>query len=85
MNIINVTIISKNELVIYLNDGSSKIFNIGEYLEGEVFKPLKDINELKKFKLEFGCIEWECGASLSEDTLLSKSIYEIKSKKQLRE
>lgn len=79
MRIVDISVLNNNELLIHLDDESSKIFKMEEYLEGEVFKPLKNINELKKFKLEFGCIEWECGASLSEDTLLSRSISQAKS------
>ncbi|UZW12872.1 DUF2442 domain-containing protein [Clostridium pasteurianum] len=79
MRIVNVSVLNNKELLLHLDNESCKIFKMEEYLEGKVFKPLKDINELKKFKLEFGCIEWECGASLSEDTLLSRSVSEAKS------
>lgn len=73
MRIVDVSVLNNNELLLYLDNESSKAFNIEKYLDSEAFKPLKDINELRKFKVKFGCIEWECGASLSEDTLLSRS------------
>jgi hypothetical protein len=78
MKIVDVSVLNSNELLLYLDNDSCKIFKMDDYLEGEAFKVLKDINELKKFKLEFGCVEWECGASLSEDTLLNRSVFETK-------
>lgn len=73
VNIKKISILNELELLIELTNGEYKVFNISKYLQGEAFKPLKNIKEFKKFKLEFGCLEWECGASLSEDTLLSNS------------
>ena len=78
MSIVDVSVLKNNELLLHLDNESRKIFKMDDYLEREAFRPLKDINELKKLKLEFGCIEWECGASLSKDTLLSRSILEEK-------
>ena len=74
MKIKSINIANERELYIELNDGEIRVFNISKYLDGEVFKPLGNKEELQKFTLEYGCIEWECGASLSEDTLLAKSV-----------
>ncbi|OAA87786.1 DUF2442 domain-containing protein [Clostridium ljungdahlii] len=78
MRIINISVYSSNKLLIELSNGEHRIFDISKYFDGEVFKALKDVNELKRFKVEFECIEWICGASLSKDTLLIKSIIKEK-------
>jgi hypothetical protein len=58
-----------HDYVIWLrfNDGSEgEIDLIGE-LEGEVFGPLRDLNEFKSFRVdpELGTIAWQDGADLA--------------------
>ena len=51
------------------NDGKRKLIDLKDELWGEVFEPLKDINNFRKFKLNSFTIEWENGADFSPEFL----------------
>lgn len=54
------------------NNGIEKDINLETELWGEVFEPLKDVNLLKKFKLNPWTIEWENGTDFSPEFLMNK-------------
>ncbi|WP_260293154.1 DUF2442 domain-containing protein [Sedimenticola hydrogenitrophicus] len=56
-------------LRIVAENGRSGEFDVGPYLKGEAFEPLKDPEEFKKIHNGKYFIEWECGADLSADTI----------------
>lgn len=67
-NIKSVEVLKDYKLLLTFINGEKKIFDMFPYLKYPVFKPLNDENELKKFSIVDGTIEWECGADLSTDT-----------------
>ncbi len=40
------------------NDGIEKMVDLKDHLEGEVFKPLKDVTFFKKFELDSWTLTW---------------------------
>ena len=53
------------------NDGKVKIIDFEHLLFGEVFEPLKDLDNFRKFKLNPFTIEWENGADFAPEFLYS--------------
>ena len=72
-NILKAQILDNYKIVITFENGEEKIFDLKPYLEYPVFRPLEDEEELKKFDIVDGTIEWECGADLSTDTFYIES------------
>ncbi len=64
------------------NDGKTKVIDFKELLWGEVFEPLKDINEFRKFRLNAFTIEWENGADFSPEFLYDYKENSLKSANQ---
>lgn len=66
---INEARILENYLIyILFSNGEAKVFDLKPYLRFKVFEALRDENELKKFSIVDGTIEWKCGADFSTDT-----------------
>lgn len=63
----------QHDYVIWLrfNDGAEGEVDLADELEGEIFGPLKNINEFKAFKVDpvLGTIAWENGADLAPEFL----------------
>jgi hypothetical protein len=57
-----------------LSDGTEGEVDLSEELEGDVFKPLKDIKKFKSFKVDptVGTIVWKNGADLAPEFLHDK-------------
>lgn len=55
------------------NNGVQKDINLETELWGDIFEPLKDINQFKNFKLNKWTIHWENGADFSPEFLLEKN------------
>jgi len=56
-------------LFIVAEDGRIGIFDVGPYLEYEVFEALRDHREFQKIFNGGYFVEWDCGADLSADTI----------------
>ncbi len=56
---------------IEFNDGISKKVNLKNYLDGEIFQPLRNIEYFKtgKFNAELDTLVWENGADFSPEFL----------------
>lgn len=66
-----VKYISGYELAITFEDNATKVVDLGPFLVGEIFEPLKDINYFKKVEInrDIDTIVWDNGADLSPDFL----------------
>ncbi len=73
--------ISEYKLLLTFEDGSARIANLEPYLDGEIFKPLKDIEYFKTFRVdhELDTIVWENGADISPDFLYEIGVSVAKS------
>ncbi len=57
------------QLIVTADDGRVGSFDVSPYLDGFVFKPLRDREEFLKVSNGGYFVEWECGADLSADTI----------------
>ena len=67
----DVDYVSDYRLILSFEDGSVKLADLGPYLDGEIFEPLKDIDYFRTVRLnsELDTIVWENGADISPDFL----------------
>lgn len=68
------TYLKDYKILIVFDDQKSKIIDLDKALDGfcgEIFKPLKNINYFKTFKISDGIatLEWDNGADISPDYL----------------
>jgi hypothetical protein len=56
------------------NDGAEGIVDLSDCLEGEVFEPLKDLNNFKAFHVDpdIETIVWDNGADMAPEFLYEK-------------
>ena len=59
------------KLRVTFDDGKSGVIDLSDQLWGEVFAPLKDLEQFKKFKIDFelSTIVWPTGADLAPEFL----------------
>ena len=67
----DVKYVSEYKLLLTFEDGVVKLIDMKPYLEGEIFKPLKDINYFKTVRVnpDIDTIVWENDADVSPDFL----------------
>ena len=70
LHVIDAEYDEKYQLKLKFNNGAEGIVDLEEELHGEVFEPLKDLEEFRKFKLTSRTIEWPNGADFAPEYLL---------------
>ncbi len=65
----NAEYIKDYKIHLWFNNGTEKTVDLKNQLDGTVFKPLKNIELFKKFKIKFNTIEWENGADFAPEYL----------------
>ena len=60
-------------LKLTFNDGVEETIDFAQWLEGPVFKPLKDVSYFQRFFLEGGTVAWLNGADIAPETLHQKA------------
>jgi hypothetical protein len=67
----DVKYVSGYKLLLTFEDGSVRLTDLEPHLHGEVFEPLKEINNFKaaSVNLELDTIVWKNGADMSPDFL----------------
>ena len=63
--------VEEYKISLTFNNGIKKTVDLQPRLYGEVFEPLKDLDKFKKFSLSYYTIEWENGADLAPEYLIS--------------
>ena len=66
----NAKYISDYKIYVRFNNHTEMILNLGPHLDGEIYKPFKDIKYFKKFKIELNTISWENGADFAPEFLI---------------
>ena len=67
--VIEAEYISDYKINFLFNDGIKGIVNLKNSIEGNVFKPLKNIEYFKNFKQNKWTIEWDCKADFAPEYL----------------
>jgi Protein of unknown function (DUF2442) len=69
-----VRYLEEYKLLIKFRDGKLKIIDFKDELWGEVFEPLKDIDNFKKVSVKYSSIEWENGADIAPEWLYENGV-----------
>ncbi|MDA0738563.1 MAG: DUF2442 domain-containing protein [Nitrospirae bacterium] len=66
-----VQYISDFKLLLSFEDSSTRLVNLANYLDGEIFEPLKDLTYFQTVRVhpELDTIVWDNGADISPDFL----------------
>ena len=59
------------QIKIHFNDSTEKVVDFSRWLRGEVFKPLTNKREFKRFFVAGGTVCWPNGADVAPETLYS--------------
>jgi hypothetical protein len=65
------------KLLLTFNNDITKLVDLKDSLYGEVFEPLKDIENFKQFELSDWTVEWYNGADFAPEYLFELSEHEI--------
>ena len=57
------------KVMLWFNNGETKIVDLSDSLNGPVFAPLKDVEYFKRFSIKFNTIEWKNGADFAPEYL----------------
>lgn len=70
----DVTYVSDYKLLLSFDDGSERLVDLANELDGEIFEPLKDIEYFKKVQVnpDLATIVWDNGADMCPDFLYKK-------------
>jgi len=71
VNIADVIPQDNYSLFIRTDDGRCGVFDVTPFLDAEAFAPLKDKREFSHILNRKCFVEWQCGADLSSDTILT--------------
>ena len=74
--------ISDYKILIEFNNGVTKIVDLKNELDGEIFEPLKDKQYFKQFYINFNTIEWKNGADFAPEFLYEIGVVAKKDTKQ---
>lgn len=71
LHVTSVRHVEEYRLQLEFNDGRIKEVDLADELYGEVFEPLRDLDEFKRvfLNVETGTIEWPNGADLAPEFL----------------
>jgi hypothetical protein len=69
IRVVSARYISEYQLRICFSDGVEKVVDFSRWLHGEVFRPLVDKREFKRFFIDGGTVCWPNGADIAPETL----------------
>jgi hypothetical protein len=72
----DVTYVSEYKLLLSFDDGSKRLVDLANELDGEIFEPLKDIEYFKKVQVnpDLATIAWDNGADMCPDFLYKMGV-----------
>jgi hypothetical protein len=71
VRVVNAEYVRAHQLRIAFSDGAEKLVDFSRWLHGEVFRPLADKREFKRFFIAGGTVCWPNGADIAPETLRS--------------
>ena len=73
ISVLEARYVSGYMLRVRFNDGSEKTIDFSTWLQGEVFRPLREVRLFKKFFVSGGTVCWPNGADIAPETLHAAS------------
>jgi hypothetical protein len=61
--------IDNYNIALTFNNGETKVVDLENELNGEVYKPLREVEYFKNFQIKFNTIEWANGADYAPEYL----------------
>ncbi len=71
LEVINAKYLDNYRLELWFNNGEVKIVDLKNSLNGDAFKPLRDIDFFKQFRLHLNTVEWPNEADFAPEYLYS--------------
>ena len=77
-NVIDAVYIGEYRIDLKFKNGKTGIVNLAEYISnGEIFKPLRSLENFKKFSVDYGTLTWNNGEiDIAPETLYEKATAE---------
>lgn len=72
LEVVKAEYLNDYRIKLWFNNQVVKVVDLANSLNGEVFRPLKDLEYFKRFTIKFNTIEWENGADLAPEFLYEK-------------
>jgi hypothetical protein len=69
VSVISADYVGEYRIRLRFSDGACKTVDFSRWLEGNVFRPLQDVKEFRKFFLDGGTVCWPNGADVAPETL----------------
>ena len=67
--VVNAEYVRDFKLRLRFSDGAEKVVDFSRWLHGEIFKPLTNKREFKRFFVAGGTVCWPNGADIAPETL----------------
>jgi hypothetical protein len=71
IRVLSAKYVRGHQLRLEFSDGATKTIDFSRWLQGDVFKPLVDKREFKRFFIDGGTVCWPNGADIAPETLRS--------------
>ena len=69
LTVVQAEYVGGHRILMSFNDGRKALVDLAQFLDGEVFEPLKDIAFFKQFALVGNTVEWPNGADFAPEFL----------------
>jgi hypothetical protein len=69
LTVLQAEYIGDHRILVSFSDGAKSLVNLADYLDGEVFEPLKDVDFFKSFVVTGNTVEWPNGADIAPEFL----------------
>lgn len=69
LEVVKAEYLGDYKIKLWFNNDVVKTVDLANNLNGNIFKPLKDKNNFKKFSVKYNTIEWYNGADLAPEYL----------------
>lgn len=69
VRVVSAEYVREYQIRVRFSDGAEKVIDFSRWLNGEVFQPLKDKKQFKRFFVAGGTVCWPNGADIAPETL----------------
>lgn len=69
VHVIEAHHVGRYRIRLRFSDGAEKTVDFSQWLDGEVFQPLRNVGTFKKFFISGGTVCWPNGADIAPETL----------------